>query len=190
MSKIDPELFAGGAHSQDRENKTCPDCGALLHIRRGQHGPFLGCSAYPACHYMRPLTAQGGGIEKILPGTQCPACGHELAIRKGRFGLFIGCSQYPLCAHTEQGQATTETEPDTPVSCPQCRQGQMVSRLSRQGKTFWGCNRYPACRYIVNDRPVATDCPLCGWPVLVERSTRDGVRLCCPQKLCPYQSEL
>lgn len=28
---------------------TCPDCGSSLGVKSGEHGRFLGCSAYPRC---------------------------------------------------------------------------------------------------------------------------------------------
>ena len=68
---------------------------AELVIRSGKHGPFLGCSHYPECDYVRPLKSQADGhIVKILEGQYCPLCGGELALRQGRFGMFIGCSRY------------------------------------------------------------------------------------------------
>lgn len=85
------------------KNEPCPQCGAELVIRSGKHGPFLGCSHYPECDYVRPLKSQADGhIVKILEGQLCPLCGSELALRQGRFGMFIGCSHYPECEHTEQ----------------------------------------------------------------------------------------
>ena len=94
MSKIDHHLFSAHEHAFERE--PCPQCGAELVIRQGKHGPFLGCSAYPACDYIRSLTPSGRDIEKVLEGSACPDCGQPLAIKKGRYGLFVGCTQYPL----------------------------------------------------------------------------------------------
>jgi putative DNA topoisomerase len=82
-----------------RKNEPCPQCGAELVIRSGKHGPFLGCSHYPDCDYVRPLKSQADGhIVKVLEG---PSCGAVLVLRQGRFGMFIGCSRYPECEHTE-----------------------------------------------------------------------------------------
>ena len=92
------------------KNEPCPQCGAELVIRSGKHGPFLGCSHYPECDYVRPLKSQADGhIVKILEGQLCPLCGGELALRQGRFGMFIGCSRYPECEHTEQIGKPDET---------------------------------------------------------------------------------
>lgn len=43
------------------KNEPCPQCGAELVIRSGKHGPFLGCSNYPECDYVRPLKSQADG---------------------------------------------------------------------------------------------------------------------------------
>lgn len=93
-----------------RNNESCPKCGAELVIRSGKHGPFLGCSQYPACGYVRPLKSSADGhIVKVLEGQVCPACGANLVLRQGRFGMFIGCSNYPECEHTELIDKPDET---------------------------------------------------------------------------------
>ncbi len=67
-----------------RKNEPCPQCGAELVIRSGKHGPFLGCSRYPECDYVRPLKSQADGhIVKILEGQLCPECGAVLVLRQG-----------------------------------------------------------------------------------------------------------
>lgn len=67
-----------------RNNESCPKCGAELVIRSGKHGPFLGCSQYPACDYVRPLKSSADGhIVKVLEGQICPACGANLVLRQG-----------------------------------------------------------------------------------------------------------
>lgn len=52
------------------KNEPCPQCGAELVIRSGKHGPFLGCSHYPECDYVRPLKSSADGhIVKVLEGS-------------------------------------------------------------------------------------------------------------------------
>lgn len=58
-----------------RNNESCPKCGAELVIRSGKHGPFLGCSQYPACDYVRPLKSS--------------ADGHIVKFWRGRFALHV-----------------------------------------------------------------------------------------------------
>lgn len=101
-----------------RKNEPCPQCGAELVIRSGKHGPFLGCSHYPECDYVRPLKSSADGhIVKVLEGKLCPNCGAVLVLRQGRFGMFIGCSEYPICEHTE----LIDKPDETAIVCPQCQ---------------------------------------------------------------------
>ena len=89
-------------------------------------------------------------------GEACPECGHDLVIRFGRFGKFIGCTNYPECRYTRPLLIKTG------VTCPQCRQGELVERRSRRGRTFYGCERYPDCDFSTWQRPIAVPCPDCG----------------------------
>lgn len=163
------------------EQSPCPKCGAPLLIRTGKHGPFLGCSQYPGCDYLRPLKPSSDGhIIKVLEGQQCPVCQSVLVLRQGRFGMFIGCSQYPECGHTE----LIDKPDNTAISCPQCKQGHLVQRRSRYGKTFHACNRFPECQFAVNFTPVAGVCEECHYPLLIEKKTAQGVKRFCASKQC------
>ena len=164
-----------------RKNDPCPQCGADLVMRSGKHGAFLGCSHYPECDYIRPLKNQSDGhIVKILDGQVCPQCGANLALRQGRYGMFIACLHYPECGHTE----TIDKPDETTVSCPQCAGGHLVQRRSRYGKTFYSCDRYPACQFVVNFTPVAGTCPHCQFPLLIAKKTANGIRHFCASKAC------
>lgn len=164
-----------------RNNEPCPQCGAELVIRSGKHGPFLGCSHYPECDYVRPLKSQADGhVVKILEGQNCPVCGAVLVLRQGRFGMFIGCSQYPECEHTEQ----IDKPDDTAITCPQCQTGHLIQRRSRFGKTFHSCDRYPDCQFVINFKPVAGECPTCHYPLLIEKKTAQGIKRFCASKQC------
>lgn len=76
----------------------------------------------------------------------CPQCGKPLAIKWGRRGRFISCTGFPECKHAEP--FTTD------VPCPQegCT-GKLVERRALRGNVFYGCSRYPECKYIVNKLP-------------------------------------
>ncbi|MDF5302227.1 topoisomerase DNA-binding C4 zinc finger domain-containing protein, partial [Vibrio parahaemolyticus] len=91
-SKIDNTLFS--AHEHALEHEPCPKCGSELTLKHGKHGPFLGCSHYPSCDYIKALHNNDGHIVKEL-GVPCPDCGNELVLRQGRYGMFVGCSNYP-----------------------------------------------------------------------------------------------
>jgi len=164
-----------------RNNESCPQCGAELVIRSGKYGPFLGCSHYPECDYVRPLKSQADGhVIKVLEGQNCPLCDATLVLRQGRFGMFIGCSHYPECGHTE----LIDKPDSTAITCPQCQQGKLVQRRSRFGKTFHSCERFPACQFAINNKPVAGECPECHYPLLFEKKTAQGVKYFCASKQC------
>lgn len=163
------------------KHETCPQCGAEMVIRSGKQGPFLGCSAYPNCCYIRPLGSQGDGrIIKVLAGQYCPVCQADLVLRHGRYGMFIGCSNYPECEYTDAVDRPAETA----VSCPQCQQGLLVQRRSRFGKTFYACERYPDCHFAVNFTPFAGECEFCHFPLLMEKKTAQGLKRFCASKIC------
>ena len=181
MSNSHPEATEHSHH------EACPECGATLHIRNAKQGPFLCCSSYPKCAYLRPLHEKNE-IKKVLSGTSCPLCAKELVLKQGRYGLFIGCSAYPDCLHTAQLSEEKE-EKDSNISCPSCKKGHLIKRQSRYGKTFYACDNYPICKYALNDKPVNEFCPDCHWPIMVERKTASALRIICPKKGCGYRSK-
>ncbi|MBF0184078.1 MAG: DNA topoisomerase 3 [Magnetococcales bacterium] len=56
----------------------------------------------------------------------------------------------PSTAKSKQQSSPQESQ-QRESCCPLCRQGNLVKRLAGRGKQagshFWGCSRYPACRY-------------------------------------------
>jgi DNA topoisomerase-1 len=86
----------------------------------------------------------------------CPKCGRPMVIKVGRFGKFLACSGYPDC------KTTMPYVVKTGVSCPQCG-GELVKRISKKKKkVFYGCSKFPKCKFTVNLRPIAQPCPDCG----------------------------
>ena len=85
----------------------------------------------------------------------CPKCGRPMVIKVGRFGKFLACSGYPTCKTTMPYMVKTG------VSCPQCG-GELVERISKKKKVFYGCSKFPQCQFAVNRRPIAQPCPDCG----------------------------
>jgi putative DNA topoisomerase len=185
--KIDHSLFQ--AHEHALEHEPCPQCGAELAMRHGKHGPFLGCTRYPECDYIKPLHHNDGHIVKQL-GVACPECGRELVLRQGRYGMFIGCSGYPECQHIESQTPPPSDDDEKPlIACPECGRGHLVERKSRYGKTFYACDNYPKCRFAVNHPPVAGRCQACGYPLLVEKSLASGTRYQCACRKCQHTQE-
>lgn len=166
-----------------KQTEHCPQCGSELHLKQGKKGLFWGCSAYPACDYLKPVHQTEVKTLKRLEQT-CPECGHLLALKQGQFGMFIGCSDYPSChfvVHEQQDDAE-QTFP-----CPECEQGQLVARRGRQGKTFYGCSRFPDCKFTLPAKPVLVKCPQCaGELALVKKSAKNHRTFQCVNKSCRY----
>jgi DNA topoisomerase-1 len=85
----------------------------------------------------------------------CPTCGRPMVIKVGRFGKFLACGGYPDCKTTMPYMVKTG------VACPLCG-GDLVKRISKKKKVFYGCSKYPKCQFTVNRRPIAQPCPDCG----------------------------
>jgi len=85
----------------------------------------------------------------------CPNCGRPMVIKVGRFGKFLACSGYPDC------KTTMSYAVKTGVSCPKCG-GELVKKVSKKRKVFYGCSKFPKCKFAVNRRPIAQPCPHCG----------------------------
>jgi DNA topoisomerase I len=85
----------------------------------------------------------------------CPNCGRPMVIKVGRFGKFLACSGYPDCKKTMSYIVKTG------VSCPQCG-GELVKRISKKKRVFYGCSKFPQCQFAVNRRPITQPCPSCG----------------------------
>ena len=88
-------------------------------------------------------------------GKKCPDCKTgELVIRIGRFGKFISCSNFPECKHTEKYLEKIG------MKCPECKEGDVIVKKTgqslpagRQGRHFFGCSRYPECKWASWHKP-------------------------------------
>lgn len=122
---------------------------------------------------------------------QCPQCGGELAIRKGRYGEFVACLNFPKCKYSRNLNQTNQNgekkKPNgTGVSCPECKNGEVVERISRRGK-FYGCSAYPKCKFVSNYKVVDENCEECG-SYLIIKELKKGTFLECPK--CKNKKQL
>ena len=85
----------------------------------------------------------------------CPKCGKPLAIKMGRYGKFLACTGYPECKYTQSYQIKTG------VKCPECGHD-LVERVSKKKRVFYGCGNYPECKFAVFYKPLPDPCPKCG----------------------------
>lgn len=170
-----------------KQEEFCPDCGSLLQIKQGKKGLFLGCSSYPRCNYLRSLQPY---IEpKIIKdlAQSCPECNHLLQLKQGHFGMFIGCSHYPECHFVvhENNQDAEQL-----IDCPECIQGQLVARIGHRGKTFYGCNRFPKCKFTLSTKPYLVSCPCCQSKVAtLKKETETHYIWLCANKSCYHNFE-
>ena len=165
----------------------CDKCGAKMVIKWGRNGEFLACPQYPECKNTKNFKRDDNGGIEIVPEEEvnesCELCGRPMLLRWGKFGKFLGCSGYPDCKNIQP----LEKPVDLGVECPECKQGSIKERKSRWGKIFYGCDRYPECKFASWDKPIAVLCPDCGSPILVEKVTkRAGRTQRCYKKECGY----
>lgn len=161
----------------EKTDKTCPRCGKPIVLRLGRHGKFYGCSGYPECTYTEPANDEERDRAEAAPtGKACPACGKDLVVKRGRYGVFLGCPGYPECTHTER------IEKKLGVACPTCGTGDVVERRSKRGRTFYGCSRFPACRFVSWAKPAGETCPACATPLV---HGKNGA-IVCPKKDCAF----
>ncbi|HEY8486884.1 MAG TPA: type I DNA topoisomerase, partial [Limnochordales bacterium] len=123
----------------------------------------------------------------------CEQCGRPMVVRWGRFGRFLACSGYPQCRHTRPLVVRVQAR------CPRCG-GQLVERKTRRGRTFYGCEHYPQCDYVLWQRPVGRSCPRCGRPLVAApagRGRAEGRVVCAGnrengpdgQPVCTYREQ-
>jgi DNA topoisomerase-1 len=85
----------------------------------------------------------------------CPKCGKPMVVKVGRYGKFLACSGYPDCKSTKPFQIKLG------VKCPECG-SELVEKISKKKRTFYGCSNYPNCKFATNRRPLSQPCPQCG----------------------------
>ena len=74
----------------------------------------------------------------------CDKCGRKMVIKHGRFGKFMACPGFPECKNTKNIKQEAEK---IDMNCPECHEGDIVVRRTKKGRTFYGCGRYPDCKY-------------------------------------------
>ena len=166
----------------------CPECGELLAVKLGKRGKFIACTGYRSgCRYTRPLEQDGQEVaEPVLSEEKCEKCGSQMLIKDGRFGKYLACSGYPACKNIQP----LNKPKGTGVTCPECKEGELIEKKSRYGKMFYSCNRYPQCKFALWDQPVEQPCPKCGFPLLVKKVyKRTGEFVKCPKEGCDYSTQ-
>ncbi len=110
----------------------CPECGNHLVKKHGRYGPFIACSNYPACKYVKRQTL----------GIPCPekGCTGEIVVRRSKRGkTFYGCSRYPECKFTAWDKPIAE-------ACPNCGSPILLEKMSKTAGPIRYCPN-EACKY-------------------------------------------
>ncbi len=159
-----PDVFDVGftARMEEALDEIADDGRNWVEVLRGFYGPF------EEQLKTAEATMERAEVQAQPIGEACPQCGHDLVLRNGRYGKFIACSNYPECRYTRPLVVKTG------VTCTKCLRGQLVERRSKKGRTFYGCDRYPECDFVVWQRPISAPCPDCGG--LVTQAGKDRAR--------------
>ncbi len=127
---------------EQKTDEKCEKCGGEMVIKTGRYGKFLACKGYPECKNTKPIEEEEE--EDIDP---CEKCGADMKLKRSKFGTFYGCSKYPECKNIRKQEKKTGNK------CPECKEGDVVERVSKKGKKFYGCSKYPECEFISNKKP-------------------------------------
>ena len=84
----------------------------------------------------------------------CDVCGRQLVVKSGRFGRFLACPGYPECSFTKPIVI------EMPGKCPKCGL-RILKRTSKNGYTYYACEKLKECGFMTWDVPVAENCPEC-----------------------------
>jgi DNA topoisomerase-1 len=131
---------AVAAAADQMTDKKCSKCGKPLVLKEGRYGRFLGCSGYPKCR----------NIEPVSTGVPCPeeGCDGELCEKRFRGRTFYSCSNYPTCKYSQPGKPVAEVCPECGFPCL------MEHRDKHEDSTVLACPN-KECGYIRSQNEVA-----------------------------------
>ena len=135
-----------------------------------------------------PFDAELTNAEKALEGEYikipaeesdevCDVCGRKMVIKSGRFGRFLACPGYPECTFTKPIVI------EMPGKCPKCG-SRILKRTSKNGYTYYACERGQECGFMTWDVPVKDFCPSCG-KTMFKKSGKGFNKAFCINEDCP-----
>ena len=104
----------------------------------------------------------------------CENCGRNMVIKYGPHGRFLACPGFPECRNTKPYYEKIG------VACPKCGKD-IVLKMTRKGRRYFGCIDNPACDFMVWDKPSAVKCEKCGGMMLEK-----GNKLVCMNEECGH----
>jgi len=106
----------------------------------------------------------------------CELCGKKMVIKTGRFGKFLACPGFPACRNTKQLTETVAGE------CPKCG-SKILKRKSKNGYTYYGCEKGADCGFMTWDVPTKDHCPECG-KTMFKKQGRGYLKPFCTNESC------
>ena len=116
-------------------------------------------------------------LKEDITDIPCEKCGRMMIVKVGRFGKFLACPGYPECKTTKPFVVETN------ATCPVCG-GKVISKKSKRGYTFFGCDKWPECNFMTWDKPTNEKCPKCGKSLFKGK----GSVLSCLDENCGYKA--
>ena len=107
----------------------------------------------------------------------CDICGRRLVVKSGRFGRFLACPGFPECSFTKPLVI------EMPGKCPKCGL-RILKRTSRNGNTYYACEKLKECGFLTWDVPVSENCAKCG-KTMFKASGRGFKKPFCTNESCP-----
>lgn len=166
---------------------TCPNCGKPMIVRTGKNGSqFLGCSGYPDCKTVMSMNVlsemeEGQSVqEQEVCAEKCEKCGADMIFKTGPYGKYMECTNAE-CKFRKPYRKSTG------VKCPKCGEGEIVERRSKRGTTFYGCNKYPDCDFVLWNEPTGETCEKCG-SLVVKKILKNGESHVCSK--CGFKHEV
>ncbi len=102
----------------EKTGEMCPQCQHPLVIRNGKYGPFVACSNFPECKYIKTEKRE------VVEVCDCPNCDGKIVEKKTRRGkIFYGCNNYPQCK-------TAYWDKPLGKECKEC-QGMLVEKKGK-----------------------------------------------------------
>jgi len=116
-------------------DETCTKCGSPMVQKQGRFGPFIACSAYPACKNTRSL-AGSTPSKAERTGVKCAEKGRPgelVSILSRRGKVFYGCNEYPACKFAVWDKPV-------PSSCPECDAPFVVKKTTKRDGPHLRCS--------------------------------------------------
>jgi len=113
----------------------------------------------------------------------CEKCGAMMVYKMGRYGKFLACPNFPDCRFTKALLKYID------APCPECG-SRILERLSKKGRKFYGCERYPECEFVSWEQPVADKCPQCGGRMVLKRGRKGEIFHVCVDENCRCRVEV